>query len=117
MRQQADIPCVVNEPGRGSDREIPIGWYTENASSVDENRVHVPEDVQREVGPRRDLKCPMEALRGGTPTPCQKQAGADLEKHGRDQQRFTHARAVDNASDVHDGRMCVGADQPKQVIG
>jgi hypothetical protein len=59
----------------------------------------------------------MEALRGGTPTPCQKQAGADLEKHGRDQQRFTHARAVDNAADLHDGRMCVGADQPKQVIG
>ena len=48
---------------------------------------------------------------------CQKQAGADLEKHGRDQQRFTHARAVDNAADLHDGRMCVGADQPKQMIG
>jgi hypothetical protein len=45
------------------------------------------------------------------------QAGANLEKHGRDQQRFTHARAVDNAADLHDGRMCVGADQPKQVIG
>jgi hypothetical protein len=49
--------------------------------------------------------------------PCQKQAGADLEKHGRDQQRFTRTRAVDNAADLHDGRMCVGADQPKQVIG
>jgi hypothetical protein len=47
----------------------------------------------------------------------QKQAGANLEKHGRDQQRFTYARPVDNAADLHDGRVCVGADQPKQVIG
>jgi hypothetical protein len=58
----------MNEPGRGSDREIPIGRYTEKTTSVDENRLHVPEDVQREVGPRGDLKCPMEALRGGAPT-------------------------------------------------
>jgi hypothetical protein len=46
----------------------------------------------------------MEALRGGTPTPCQKQAGADLEEHGRDQQRFTRVRTVNNAADLHDGR-------------
>lgn len=77
----------------------------------------MPKDVQQEVDPRGDLKCPLEAVRGSTPMPCQKQAGADLEKHGRDQQRFTRTRAVDNAADLHDGRMCVGADQPKQVIG
>ena len=57
----------------------------------------------------------MEALRSGTPTPCQKKVRTDLKKHGRDRQRFTHARAADNY--LHDGRMCVGADQPKQVIG
>jgi hypothetical protein len=56
MRQQANIPGVMNEPGRGSDREIPSGRDAEKASRVDENRVHVPEDEQREVGPRGDLK-------------------------------------------------------------
>src|SRR3954449_13509049 len=105
MRQQTNIPCVVNKPSRGSNREIPIGRYTEKASSVDENRVHVPEDIHREVRARGDLKCSMKVLRGGTPTPCQKETGADLEEHGRDQQGFAQARAVDNAADLHDGRM------------
>jgi hypothetical protein len=59
----------------------------------------------------------MEALRGGTPMPCQKEPSADQEKHRGHQQRFTHARAVDNAADRHEGRMCVGAHQSEQVIG
>src|SRR5262245_47673341 len=105
----------MNEPGRGSNCEIPISRYAEKASGVDENRVHMPEDEQRKIGPRGDLKSPVEALRACTPTPCEIKAGAYLEKHGRHQQRLTHARAVDNAADLHDGGMCIGADQPEQV--
>src|SRR5205814_10626130 len=46
VRQQTDIPCVMNEPSRGSDREIPIRRYAEEASRVDEDRVHVAENEQ-----------------------------------------------------------------------
>ena len=57
----------MNEARWGADREIPIGRYAKKASCVDENRVHVPKDVQQEVDPRGDLKCPLEAVRGSTP--------------------------------------------------
>jgi len=45
------------------------------------------------------------------------EAGADLEEHGRHQQRLTDAGAVDHASDLHDGGMSIGANQAEQVIG
>ena len=59
MRQETDVPGVMDEPGWGADREIPIGRYAEKGAGVDEDRVHVPEDEQREIGTRGDLICPV----------------------------------------------------------
>src|SRR3954447_18965777 len=106
----------MNEPGRGSDREIPICRYAEEASRVDEHRVHMAENVHREIRSRSDLIGPLEVMGRGAPTPCQKQAGADLEKHGRDQQRFTYHRAINHASDLHNGRMRIRPYQAEQMI-
>src|SRR3954470_21353802 len=117
VRQQTDIPCIMNEPSRGSDREIPICRYAEEASGVDEHRVHMAEDVHREIGSRSDLIGPLEVMGCGAPTPCQKEAGADLEKHRRYQQRFTYGRAINDASGLHNGRMRIRPYQSEQMIG
>src|SRR5262249_44871839 len=77
---------------------------------------HMPEDEQRKIGARGNLKSAVEALRASTPTPCEIEASAYLEKHGRHQQRLTHARAVDHAADCHDGGMGIGADPPEQEV-
>src|SRR3954470_5391724 len=58
----------------------------------------------------------MEAMPRLAPTPCEIEAGADLEKYCGDQQRFTDAGAIDHAPYLHHGGMGVGADQPEQVI-
>src|SRR3954454_20479088 len=116
VRQQTDIPWVMNEPSRSSDREIPICRYAEEASRVDEYRVHMAENVHREIGSGSDLIGPLEVMRCGAPTPCQKKAGADLEKHGCDQQWFAYGRAINDASDLHHGRMRIWPYQSKQMI-
>src|SRR4051812_49068202 len=107
----------MDEPSRGADREIPIGRDAEKAPGIDEDRVHVSKDEQREISARGDLICPVKSLRGGAPAPCEIEAGSDLEEHGGYQQRFAQAGAVDYAPDLHDGRMRILANKPEQVIG
>ena len=44
VRQEPDVPGVMDEPCRGADREIPIGLDAQETPGIDKDRVHMSEN-------------------------------------------------------------------------
>src|SRR5262249_46415003 len=56
MGHETDVPWILDEAGRRTRGEIPIGVNAQVCASEDENRVHVAKDVKGEIDARSDLK-------------------------------------------------------------
>src|SRR5215510_10570232 len=87
MRQEADIPWILDEAGRRTRGEIPSRVNAEVCAGEDEDRIHVAKHVKGEIGARSDLKgTEAVARRRGVP-PDKIEPSADLKQEKGYQKR------------------------------
>jgi hypothetical protein len=80
MRHEADVPRVFDEAAGRARRETLPGVDAEIGPCENEDRVHVPQDVEGELDPRSDLEGAEVVAGRHRQPPDEEEPGANLEE-------------------------------------